>query len=35
MNQESEPCTWPNADAVWKMPPSGIAPEKKRGDDHE
>ena len=32
MNQDSAPCTWPNAEAIWKMPPSGIAPEKKRGE---
>src|SRR5947207_13872184 len=27
MNQESEPYTLPNAEAVWKMPPGCTAPE--------
>ncbi len=31
MNQDSEPCTWLNAEAVWKIWPSGIVPAKKRG----
>ena len=31
MNQESEPCTSRNAEAVWKMKPMPTPPAKKRG----
>jgi hypothetical protein len=31
MNQESDVCTWPNADEICITPPSPIAPENYRG----
>ena len=31
MNQDSEVCTCPNAEAVWNITPSVMAPAKKRG----
>ena len=31
MNQENASCTWPNAEAIWKISPSGTLPVKKRG----